>query len=245
MLPGTWRDTIDTERDPPSAPENGRSAVGSAPTMRRILAVIALAVLGCATRRLCELAVIAVSRLPGKRFRIGAVLLAAAAVLVITPVAAARGGSGTVSVDGVGPLLFDISSPSDLRDFAGRPDRVTFWDQNGAPTISANASWEIWQYHYPNHGYTWYSFNWDGSEWVLEEFDTTLERFHTARGTRVGMSYAEARRCEHRTFSGGCIDAGLWHIRRQNGQLYSLVVGVNPGQPVHALHSFGPSPLPC
>jgi hypothetical protein len=132
--------------------------------------------------------------------------------------------------------------------WAGNPDRIVYWDQSGSPTRVSygDAAFAIAQYHYPANGYTWYDFYWDGSEWLLGEFDTTLERFHTERGTRVGMSYSEARRRENRPRGGGCIDSGFWRFHYgADGGLYSMVIGVNRGQRVHALHAYGPNALPC
>jgi hypothetical protein len=168
--------------------------------------------------------------------------------LAVAAPAAARGGGGTVTTFGVGPLSFDLSTSNDVLSWAGNPDRIVYWDQNGSPTRVSygNAAFAIAQYNYAAHGYISYGFYWDGSEWLLGEFDTTLERFHDERGTRVGMSYGEARRRENRPLAGGCLDSGLWRFHYgADGELYSMVVGVNRGQRVHALHAYGPNPLPC
>jgi hypothetical protein len=37
-----------------------------------------------------------------------------------------------------------------------------------------------------SHGETDYSYYWDGSEWLFEQFDTTLERFHTSAARAWG-----------------------------------------------------------
>ena len=157
----------------------------------------------------------------------------------------ARGGSGTVTTFGVGPVYFNISGPRDVGAFAGNPDRIVYQDQYGNASNLAHSTYAIWEFRYPAGGYTYYSFYYGQEGWLLAEFDTTLERFHTVRGTRVGMTYAQARRRENRPFAHGCIDSGFWrfHIGAY-GHLYSMVVGVNPGQRVHALHAFGPTPLP-
>lgn len=165
---------------------------------------------------------------------------------VLVAQADANGGSGTVTTFNVGPVYFNSSGPENVVAFAGNPDRIVYQDQYGNPSNFANSTYAILEYSYPAGGYTHYSFYWDGQEWLLEQFDTTLERFHTVRGTRVGMTYAEARRRENRPYGSECIDGGFWRFHTDDyGQLYSMVVGVNPGQRVHALHAFGPNPLPC
>lgn len=70
-------------------------------------------------------------------------------------------------------------------------------------------------------------------------------RFHTIRGTRVGMTYAEAKRREPRPWPAGCWNS---RVRRQHqvaGSWYAVVGGVYKGKRVHALHAFGPHPLLC
>jgi hypothetical protein len=177
--------------------------------------------------------------------KLGAILIGLAASLAVAaPADASWGGYGTVTTFGVGPLSFDYSGPSDVTAFAGKPDKVTYSDQYGVPTGAGNAEWALTEYHFPSHGYTAYDFWWDGSEWRLEEFDTTLQRFHTVRGTRVGMNYAEAKRREGRPWSGRCY-SGISHEHKRDGSYYSLVVGVERGKRVYALYGFGPHPPLC
>jgi hypothetical protein len=59
------------------------------------------------------------------------------------------------------------------------------------------------------------------------------------------MSYAQAKRKENRRWSGGCWDSGFWRFHKLDGSNYAMVVAVNNGQRVHALHAFGPHPLVC
>jgi hypothetical protein len=54
--------------------------------------------------------------------------------LAVAAPAAARGGGGTVTTFGVGPLSFDLSTSNDVLSWAGNPDRIVYWDQNGSPT---------------------------------------------------------------------------------------------------------------
>jgi hypothetical protein len=170
--------------------------------------------------------------------------LAMAALVAMTPEAAiAKGGSGKVSTYGVGPLRLNVSGPNAARRFAGKPDHVSFENLMGLPSVPAHAAWEDWTYHFPAHGYVDISFWWSGHAWLFEQFDTNLQRFHTARGTGVGMTYGQAAARERVPWSGGCTDSGFWHYRRHYS--YAYVVGVSAGQRVRALHATGPHPPLC
>jgi hypothetical protein len=182
--------------------------------------------------------------------KLGAVLAALAATLVIAPAASAGwGGGGTVTAFGVGPLEFDFSTSDDVAAWAGYPDKIVYWDEYGIPTSASNAHWEITQYHYPGHGYTWYSFVWDGSEWLFEQFDTSLQRFQSIRGTKVGMTYWQAQRNERVPWHAGCGPGGFFHERKVDGQWYAVGVEVDGPNPqshrVTGLHAFGPQALLC
>lgn len=171
-----------------------------------------------------------------------AIALTAAVLLALAPQAAqAKGGSGSVSTYGVGPLRLNVSGPNAARRFAGNPDHVKFFDENGNPSNLRNSVWAEWSYAFPAHGYVDIWFWWSGTSWLFEQFDTSLERFHTVRGTRVGMTYAQARARERIAFSPGCVDEGFWRTRGHglNGY-YAYLVGINPGQRVHALRALGP-----
>ena len=136
--------------------------------------------------------------------QLGAILSAVAVALTMSASASARGGSGTVTTFGVGPLSLELSTSDDVFNWAGRADRVYYLDQYGSTVrlSSGTAAFAVMEYDYSAGGYTDYSLYWDGSSWIFGEFDTTIQRFHTERGTRVGMSYAEARRRENRPLGG-------------------------------------------
>jgi hypothetical protein len=174
--------------------------------------------------------------------KLGAVLAALTATLIIVAPAAARGGGGTVTALGVGPLRFDYSTSDDVEAWAGSPDKVSYTDQYGAPTNPDNATYATEEFHYPGNGYTYYSFWWDGSEWLFEQFDTSLQRFQTIRGSKVGMSYGQARRREKVPWTSGCW-SGFRHDHQLAGQSYEVLVDVYvQGKRVNALDAFGPHP---
>jgi hypothetical protein len=130
-----------------------------------------------------------------------------------------RGGFGRVTLDGVGPLQFGTSEPSDLGSFAGRPDRVDSLPGYSSPTTSYSA--EDLSYAFPNHGAVEYYFVNPNGYWVLAGFETTLQRFHTARGTHTGMALGTAERREGiRQTTDTCIGPSL--LRRGRGREVAL-----------------------
>ncbi len=153
--------------------------------------------------------------------------------------ALAKGGYGLVTLNGVGPLSFDNSTDVDVRAWAGRPDKVQ-WSTDG---FNDGMLWRTFIYRFPRGGVVEYSFYlYPGEGWYFEEFHTTLERFRTRRGTRVGMSYTQARRREGVPESGGCIGGGFWHHEANAGL---LVATDNARTRVIFLDAQGPEPLPC
>lgn len=108
-----------------------------------------------------------------------------------TATAAPKGGSGQVSLGGVGPLRFGLSTESEVLAFAGRPDRVLNDENpyNGHSNV--------------NYGYfcrkrcrTYYAINREDD--ILSNFSTSAKRFHTVAGSRVGMRRRVAIRKENR-----------------------------------------------
>ena len=179
----------------------------------------------------------------------GAALFVAATLAVGSPMAASgrtkgvRGGSGVVSTYGVGGHHFETTTPAGIRAFAGAPNSVQYLNRTGGSSGPRRAVWEIWAYHFAGGSSVEYSFHRSNGTWHFSEFDTTRKQFRTPRGTRVGMTYAQAKMREHAPYIPGCIDSGFWHFR--DGHRYDLVIGVNPGQRVHALHAAGPGKVPC
>jgi hypothetical protein len=149
-----------------------------------------------------------------------------------------RGGSGVISTFGVGSHRFEVAHPESIRDFAGKPNSIRYENKFGEPTSPRHATWEIWSYVFSGGGYVYYSFHHSSGSWLFVQIDTNGKQFQTARGTRVGMTYAEAKKREGVSYIQGCIDSGFWHFR--DGHRYAVIVGVNRGHPVHALHGYGP-----
>lgn len=173
------------------------------------------------------------------------VITAATGLTLVPPRAAAsadssgvRGGSGVITTYGVGPHRFEVAHPRQIRVFAGRPNSRTYENKLGEPTTSRTAVWQIWRYSFSGGGYVYYSFHRSSGIWVFVEVDTNRTQFSTAHGTRVGMSYAEARMRDGGSYVHGCIDSGFWHFRDRHR--YAVIVGVARGQSVHALHAYGP-----
>lgn len=179
----------------------------------------------------------------------GAALFVAATLAVCSPMAASgrtngvRGGSGVVSTYGVGAHHFETTSPAVIRAFAGAPNSVQYLNRTGEPSAPRHAVWKIWTYSFAGGSYVQYSFHRSNGEWHFSEFNTNRTQFRTPGGTRVGMTYAQAKNREHAPYIDGCIDSGFWHFR--DGHRYDLVIGVNPGHRVHALHAAGPGTVPC
>jgi hypothetical protein len=63
--------------------------------------------------------------------KLGAIAAALLVSLVLVAEADARGGSGTVTTFGVGPLTFDVSGLGDVAAFAGEPDKIVYQDNQG------------------------------------------------------------------------------------------------------------------
>jgi hypothetical protein len=173
-----------------------------------------------------------------------------AGLAVVPPTAASnrssgsvRGGSGVITTYGVGTHHFEVAQPAGIRAFAGNPNSIRYENKLGQPTGPTGAVWEIWTYQFANATYASYSFHRTGGSWRFVEIDTNRTQFATARGTRVGMSYAEAKTREGVSYLDGCIDSGFWHFR--DAHRYAVVVGVNPHRLVHALHGYGPGEPVC
>ena len=179
----------------------------------------------------------------------GAALFIAATLAVASPTAAHErgtgipGGSGVVSTYGVGPHHFETTTPAGIRAFARTPDSVEYLNRTGGSSGPRNAVWEIWTYRFAGGSYVQYSFHHSHGKWHFSEFNTTRKQFRTPGGTRVGMTYTQAKKRERAPYIQGCIDSGFWHFR--DSHRYDLVIGVNPGHRVHALHAAGPGTVTC
>lgn len=102
-------------------------------------------------------------------------------VLALAPIPAnASAGSGLVTLKHVGPLRFGRATAADVRAYAGRPNHVT--QIQGGQDFFYKLSGGSAQYYIVNGR--------------LHGFETSLERFHTASGTRPGQSVQEAKHHE-------------------------------------------------
>lgn len=179
----------------------------------------------------------------------GTALFIAATLAVGSPAAAHErgtavpGGSGVVSTYGVGGHHFETTAPAGIKAFAGAPNSVQYLNRSGGSSGPKDAVWEIWTYRFTGGSYVQYSFHRSHGKWHFSEFDTTRKQFTTPGGTRVGTTYAQAKKRERAPYIQGCIDSGFWHFRDHHR--YDLVIGVNPGERVHALHAAGPGMVPC
>jgi hypothetical protein len=144
----------------------------------------------------------------------------------------ARGGSGVVTLNGVGPLRFGVSSAADVRVFAGAPDSIGHV-VGGKDWFYKFAGGRTAQYYMVNpHG-----------TWVVGGFETNLPRFHTAHGTRPGDSLQEA---EHQEGIGKVSsECGAPALLRTTGKgLHARVLGLwIIHSRVSGLFAMGPDPF--
>jgi hypothetical protein len=138
----------------------------------------------------------------------------------------------------VGRQRFEVARPRNIRAFAGKPNSIEYVNEVGGSSNRKHATWAIWSYQFSGGGVVDYSFHRTNHSWRFVQIDTNRKQFRTARGTRVGMSFAQAKKREGVSYTTGCLDSGFWHFRDKHR--YATVVGVNPRQSVHALHAYGP-----
>ncbi len=165
------------------------------------------------------------------------------------------GAGGVVSLHRVGPLWMNLSSPSAVMRWAGKPSSVNYLGSEGEPSRPARATWA--QAYYNGAGPrtykgTIYTFARSSRGWRLQQFSTTLQRFHTPGGTRVGMTFAQAARRERVRATGGCVTSGFWHSTTPGHQPYFAYVaslttirGRFDHSHVNMLMAFGPHPVLC
>jgi hypothetical protein len=133
-------------------------------------------------------------------------LLALALSLVLAPTAVAA-NSGVVTPGGqVGQLRLDVATEADVRALEGAPDRAEDFVHPGGGAARVLG--------YGTTRY-WFRVREDGST-ALGNFETRSRRFRTRRGTRPGMTRAEAERRERRRARLGCQTAIFQHTRAAN-----------------------------
>jgi hypothetical protein len=77
-------------------------------------------------------------------------VLAAATAMTSAAAGSSKGGFGRVTLNGVGPLRLGISTPADVRRFAGAPDRITQFSGNAKDYFSRFPGGGSVQYHLVN-----------------------------------------------------------------------------------------------
>jgi hypothetical protein len=156
-----------------------------------------------------------------------AVMVSAALMFVAPALASAnvRGGAGgVVGPDKVGPLRLNHSTRNAVLAYAGKPTSHFYLDKVGSTTANLRrAVWEELGYGSSTQYWVWRAHA--GSPWLFNGFYTTSRRWHTAAGTRVGMTSAQARRRERVPFMGGCLASGYWHSTHSWSYVVSIVSG--------------------
>ena len=140
-----------------------------------------------------------------------AVMVSAALMFVAPALASAnvRGGAGgVVGPDKVGPLRLNHSTRNAVLAYAGKPTSHFYLDKVGSTTANLRrAVWEELGYGSSTQYWVWRAHA--GSPWLFNGFFTTSRRWHTAAGTRVGMTSAQARRRERVRFHGWLLSQRL------------------------------------
>jgi hypothetical protein len=160
------------------------------------------------------------------------------AVLVLSSVAAmvataAGGASGPIArADGrIGSFRIDVTTEAQLRSVAGRPDRV---ENQFFPPKKTPVGRTLYYRCGPGCE-TAYSIN--NSTGRLSDYGSSSPRFATERGSRVGMSAAQAARREGKKLVLGCGEGLYIHLRWDNR--HQFVLGVSRGK-VRSIAYLGP-----
>jgi hypothetical protein len=130
---------------------------------------------------------------------------------------AARQAGGVVRADGrIGPFRIDRTSEAQIRAVAGRPVRVeaVFND-----VTRARVGRTLF-YRCGRGCLTAYSIA--RSTRRLSDFWTRSPRFRTQRGSRAGMTVAQAERLEAKRFGPGCGDGLYLHVRFDRSHIFVL-----------------------
>jgi hypothetical protein len=156
--------------------------------------------------------------------------LACVAALAVN--AAGAASSPIVGADGrIGSFRIDVTTEARLRTVAGWPARVEkqFFPQRKTP------AGRTLYYRCGRGCETAYSIN--DSTGKLSDYWSTSPRFVTARGSRVGMSGAQAARREGKRPVPGCGDALYIHLRWDARHRFMLTVTHSR---VHSIAYLGP-----
>jgi hypothetical protein len=145
---------------------------------------------------------------------------------ILIAIAAVGCGSGsrtwTVHPDGrIGPLKLDVSTESDVRDFAGKPFKIAkvFSEAKKDPV-----GYELY-YRCGNRCVTVYAISYSTGK--LSDFNTESPRFVSERGSHVGMSAKRAAAGEHRKIVGACGEGHAIQLRSDEHHIFVLAVFAN------------------
>jgi hypothetical protein len=151
---------------------------------------------------------------------IGAVKVGLCIVIAIAAAGCgSRSSSWTVHPDGrIGPLKLDVSTESDVRDFAGKPFKIerVFSEAKKDPV-----GYELY-YSCGDHCVTTYAIAYSTGK--LSDFHTQSPRFVSERGSHVGLSAARAAAAEHRSIVGACGEGHAIHLRWDEHHIFVLAV---------------------
>jgi hypothetical protein len=158
------------------------------------------------------------------------------AVAVIATVGCGSGStSWDVRSDGrVGPLKIDVSTESDVRDFAGKPYKV---EEVFAEAKKDPVGYELY-YRCGRRCVTTYAIAYATGK--LSDFHTQSARFVSERGSHVGMSAQRAAAAERRKIGGACGEGHAIHLRWDDHHIF--VLGVFAGR-VSLIAYLGPHTL--
>ena len=134
----------------------------------------------------------------------------------------------------IGPLEIDVSTDSDIRDFAGKPVKVekVFSEAKKDPV-----GYELY-YRCGRRCVTSYAVAYSTGK--LADFHTQSARFVSERGSRVGMSATRAAAAERRKVVGACGEGHAIHLRWDEHHIF--VLGVFAGR-VSMIAYLGPHTL--
>ena len=142
---------------------------------------------------------------------------------ILIAIAVVGCGSGsrtwTVHPDGrIGPLRLDVSTESDVRDFAGKPFKIAkvFSEAKKDPV-----GHELY-YRCGDRCVTVYAISYATGK--LADFNTESRRFVSERGSHVGMPAKRAAAAEHRKIVGACGEGRAIQLRSDEHHIFVLGV---------------------
>ena len=154
-------------------------------------------------------------------------------------IATAGCGSGAsplfVRPDGrIGPLKIDVSTASDVRDFAGKPFKVT---KVLSEAKRDPVGFELY-YHCGPRCVTSYAIAYSTGK--LADYTTQSARFVSERGSHVGMSATRAAAAERRKIRGACGEGHAIYLRED--EHHTFILGVFGGR-ISLITYLGPHTL--